>query len=242
MNFSYVEPTLPDDCTFKISPSQINRFFDAPVAWYKDNFRGEDSFTGNTGSTLGTIIHALAESAGKGEKPDRDAVEAFLDSIKDPDIDKDVIREHYPEMSTALMNEYVMANIPTEIEYQTCAEVLDGIYVAGTVDNRTGDVIVDYKNVKTKPNTEKIPFGYFIQLMAYAFADKARGVYTDRIRLVYTVRRTKTLPVRVFVVTHQITEDDWTMVNNTLMLIALTVKKQREDPNLIKLLYKSMQL
>lgn len=242
MTFDYVVPTVPEDCTFRISPSQIDKFFASPVLWYKDNFMGENSFTGNTGSTLGTVIHAIAEAVGKDEATSRDIIEEYLATIIDPEIDLDVVREHYPEMSMALVNEYILPNMPTEVEYQTCANVTEGIYIAGTVDNRTGDTIVDYKNVTVKPNTEKIPFKYLIQLLAYAFADRDRGIATSRVRLVYTVRRTKTLPVRIFVVNHEITSNDWDMISNTLLLMALTVIKHKEDPDLIPLLYKSMQL
>lgn len=242
MNFEYIEPDLPEDYTFRISPSQISKFFDLPRIWYEDNFLGTESFKGNTASYLGTIIHAIAEAVAENRPTNSYIIEEYIDSIDNEDVDKTEIREHYKEMSHALINEYVLKNRPDETEYQTSALVLSGIYVAGTVDARLGYMIIDYKNVSKKPNIDSIPFAYKIQLMAYAFADRARGIFTDRIRIVYTVRRTKTLPVRVFSVTHQITEDDWKMIEDTLMLIALTVQKQRSNPELIPLLYKSMSL
>ena len=240
--FTYKEPALPDDCTFRISPSQIYKFFDYPSVWYRDNFLGENSFKGNTASELGTIIHQVAESVAKHESISKDEVEAYIDSIDNPDVDKEVIREHCEDMVHTLVNNYIIHNMPTDVEYETVAPVSNGVYVGGTVDNRTHDMIVDYKNVGKKPDTESIPFKYKIQLLAYAYADKARGIFTDRIRIVYTVRRTKTLPVRVFVVTEVISDEDWKLIEDTLNLIADTVTLHKEQPKLIPYLYKSMEL
>ncbi len=65
---------------------------------------------------------------------------------------------------------------------------------------------------------------------------------TDRLRLVYTVRPTKTMGVRVFVVNHQIDESDWLLISQTLELIAETVQVSRTNPELTHLLFKSMAL
>jgi hypothetical protein len=242
MDFSYTEVDLPEDATFKISPSQIDNFFSSPVVWYKEQILKQKVFTGSTATELGTIIHAVAEAYAKSESTSRDEIEAYLKTIYDPDIDKNLIRDLYPMMSEMLVNEYISTNPPTEVEYQTLAHVQGGIYVGGTVDNRTGTTIVDYKNVSTKPKTDSIPFGDKIQMMAYAFADRERGIETDRIRLVYTVRPTKTLPVRVFVVNHMIQESDWDLIENTLNLISESVLAIRKDPSMTHLIFKSMNL
>ena len=249
MNFDYTDITLPEGGTFRISPSQVSGFFDLSVVWYREQVLGEKVFLGSTATYLGSAIHGIAEAYGSGQPVDRSAVEDYISSITNPDVDKDEIRSLYPGMSEALINEYISTNMPTQVEYQTMTEVKDGIYVGGSVDNRTGDglngnsgTIVDYKNASKKPNTEKIPFAYFIQLMSYAYCDRANGVLTDRLRLVYTVRPTKTLPIRVFVVNHQITPDDWVMIENTLELIAETILVSRAQPDLVPLLFKSMNL
>ena len=93
-----------------------------------------------------------------------------------------------------------------------------------------------------KPNTDSIPFKYLIQALAYAKMLKAQGREANRIRIVYVVQKTKTLPVRVFVVDHIITQENWEMIDNTLMLMAETIRLQRSHPEYIHLLYKSMKL
>ena len=242
MDFSYTDLVLPEDGVFKISPSQIDNFFSSPVVWYKEQVLKEKVFTGSTATHLGTIIHAVAEAYGKQEATSRDEIEEYLLTARDPNIDKDVIRDLYPDMAEMLVNEYISSNMPTEVEYQTLAHVQDGVYVGGTVDNRTGTTIVDYKNVSTKPKTDSIPFAYKIQMLAYAYADRARGINTDRIRLVYTVRPTKTLPIRVFEVNHMIQDHDWLLIENTLSLIAESITATRNNPELTHLIFKSMSL
>ena len=104
MNFDYTEPTLPDNCIFKISPSGIEKFFSSPVLWYKEHILGEKEFKGNTSTILGTIIHAFAEAYAKGEPYSKEEVEEYLTKIKntrlptDEPIDYALIRELYPDM------------------------------------------------------------------------------------------------------------------------------------------------
>lgn len=248
--FKHTQVELPQNAVFKISPSQIASFFNYPINWYKSEVLGESTFTGNTAAVLGTAIHYVAEQyakhaiAGTMLNPNllKKELEAQLAELDNPDVDKDEVLGLYRDMSMALVNEYLSTNTPSLVEYSTVAEVKNGIYVGGSVDNRTGSVIVDYKNVGTKPNTDTIPWNYFIQLMAYAWADKQRGIETDILRLVYTVRPTKTLPIRVFEVNHQITRADWQAIEDVLTIISNTVLLSIENPELNYLLFKSMQL
>lgn len=243
MNFNYTDLKTPNG-EFRISPSRIESFFTYPVNWYKENFLGETGFTGNTASTLGTIIHAIAEAVAKNESVEHDEISTYLDTITDPLIDKDDIKANYPEMARALVNEYLLQNIPTEVEQQVMTHVTEDleIYVGGTYDARNGTTLVDYKTTAIKPNTEKMPFGYKIQLLAYWYALRANGVLIDRLRLVYVVKPTKTLPARVFVVNHMITEEDKKLIVDTLELMAETIQLHKKHPKYIHLLYKSMNL
>ena len=70
----------------------------------------------------------------------------------------------------------------------------------------------------------------------------AQDIFIDRIRLVYIVAPTKTLPARLFVVNHMITEDDWRQIDDTLDIMRETFVLQRAHPEYIHLLYKSMKL
>jgi CRISPR/Cas system-associated exonuclease Cas4 (RecB family) len=145
-------------------------------------------------------------------------------------------------MASALVNEYLAHNIPTEVEQSLVSEIKDGVYLGGTCDSLTNDIIVDYKNVATKPKTDKIPWNYYIQLMAYAYLYRAKGVDINRLRIVYTVRPTKTMGVRVFVVDHQVTQSDWQAIEDVLTLIADSYLLAQAKPEYTHLLFKSMAL
>ena len=244
MNFEYNEIELPEGGKFKISPSGIEKFFSMPAVWYEEHILKEKGFKGSSATVLGTVIHALAEAYEKGEPTSREECDAYIEkmALEIDDLDVDIIKELYPEMAGVLINEYIQNTAKaTAVEEEVCAHIENGIYIAGTLDRREGDMIVDYKNVSKKPNTEKIPFGFFIQMMAYAYADRAKGIFTDRIRLVYTVRPTKTLGVRLFTVTQQINEDDWKMIEDTLELISDTVQLHWAMPELDYITFKSMR-
>lgn len=240
--FDHIKVPLPEDCIFKISPSSISKFFDYPVVWYKDQVLGEVQFKGSTASVLGSIVHGLAEAYAKGEATTKEMVTPYLVKYKfNTDVNITKVESLYPDMAKALINEYIRHNPPTEVERSMCHETKDGVYVAGTFDNRTGTIMVDYKNVSKKPKTDKIPWNYYIQLMAYAWMARQEGIEIDRIRLVYTVRPTTTLPIRVFKVTQVITEDDYTAIEDVLEIITDTVLLSRSNPELNYLLFKSMQ-
>jgi hypothetical protein len=242
--FEYTKVPLPEDCIFKISPSAISKFFEMPIVWYKEQVTGEEKFEGSTASVLGSVVHALAEQYSKGEKSSREEVETYLRKQRfKPGINIDEIRNLYPDMAGTLINEYIRKEPkPTEIEVSRFAEVKDGVYVAGTLDRRTGSMVEDYKNVSTKPNTEKIPWHYYIQLMAYAWLCKQHNIEVDRIRIIYVVRPTKTLPVRLFKVTQTINEKDYRAIEDVLQLISDTILLSKEHPELNYLLFRSMQL
>ena len=261
MNFEYNEVTLPEDAKFKISPSSISKFFDLPSVWYEEHIKDNREFIGSTATVLGTIIHALAEAYALGEPHSKVECDNFIDKmaleieelnfpvnpnddIEDEEVyrNSDKIKELYPEMAKVLINDYIRMNTPTEVEEEVFAHIENGVYVGGTCDNRTGSTVVDYKNVSVKPKTDKIPFGYLIQMLAYAYAYRAQGVEIDRVRLVYTVRPTKTLGIRLFEVNHVINEDDWKMIEDTLALIADTVQLHWARPELDYIVFKSMRL
>jgi len=241
--FDHVKVPLPEDCVFKISPSAISKFFEFPVLWYKEHILGEVQFKGNTASVLGSIVHGLAECYVKGIPTSKEMVEPYIVKHQfNMDVNVKEVRDLYPDMAKTLINEYIAKNKPTEVERSLYQKVKEGIYVAGTFDNRTGSCIVDYKNVSTKPNTSKIPWNYYIQLMAYAWMLKQEGTVIDKIRLVYVVRPTKTMGVRLFKVTQIIGEDDYRAIEEVLEIIADTVLLSNSNPELNYLLFKSMQL
>lgn len=259
--FSYTKVEVPD-CSFKISPSSIGRFFSYPSVWYRDNVLGEKSFTASTSTVLGTIVHASAESYCDGTPITRELIEEYITKMvrsqpitEDP-INPQIIRDAYPSMAMTLVNDYVRKNKPTETERSLYAPVFDDIFVAGTCDNHTGDTVIDYKTYNSTTPPKSISFDYKIQALAYAFMFRYNGIPINRIRLVFVNRPIDTrsisektgkpigkiTPPSVTVLTEVITPEDWILIQDTLMLIALSVKRAKEDPSLVPLLFKSMKL
>lgn len=264
--FKYNNIQIPD-CSFRISPSSIEKFFTYPSIWYKENILNQKQFVASTSTVLGTICHASAESYCNGTPITREDVEEYITkTMRSQPIDAEpinptIIRDSYSSMAMTLINDYVRKNMPTEVEMSMYSRIIDDIYVGGTCDaishNLGHDgIIIDYKTYNSSTKPSKIPWGYKIQCLAYAFMAKDKDIHVERIRLVYVNRPIDTraisektgkpigklTPPEVTVLTETITPEDWEMVENTLKLIALTVKRAKEDPTLVPLLFKSMKL
>lgn len=251
--FQYVRPEIPDDCIFAISPSMIGKFFDYPRVWYEENYLGgEVEFKGNTATVTGTICHWIYEQITKKntENVNRDYIneqlDKYLEVCPNPDVDANQVKVDYPLVSKVVVNSYLLEandkNSLIKSEERIAAKVMDGIYVAGTCDRLEGDCIVDFKTVATKPNESVIPFNYKIQLLSYAYAFRSKGYEINRIRIVYGVKPTKTIPARCIVVTENIDFMAEKLMTDTLKLIGESVLAVRDNPNLAYLIFKSMDL
>ena len=249
--FQYERPVLPDDCIHAISPSQIDKFFSYPRVWYEECYLGnKPKFQGNTSTITGTICHYIYEQYTLGNNVTREFINEQLDKYLEvepnPDANVAQIKTDYPLVASAVMNEYVIPHNKIggilECEKQVIGKVIDGIYIAGTTDRIEGDCIVDFKTVSTKPNESVIPFGYKIQLLSYAYALRQHGYEINRIRLVYGVKPTKTIPARCIVVTEEIDYLADKLIDDTLKLIGESVLAVKNNPQLAYLIFKSMDL
>lgn len=249
--FVYVKQTFPEDCLFNISPSRIEQFFNYPKLWYQETMLGQDkAFKGNTGSVTGTIVHYLGECAVNKQPITREEINKELilydSNNKDLNLDIPLILSDYPVVAEKLINEYILPNNAKgaiiKSEVPVCVSLGDGIYLGGTCDRLEGDCVVDYKIVATKPNENIIPFGYKIQTLAYAYALRKLGYEINRIRIVYCVKPTKTLPTRLFVVTESIDCIAEKLVHDTLLLIKESILYTHTHPELAYLIFKSYDL
>ena len=160
-----------------------------------------------------------------------------------PAVDVTQVKTDYPLVTAAVVNDYILASKANKVEAekQIVGKVCNGIYVGGTCDRIEDDCVVDYKNVVTKPaDNAPIPFDYKIQLLAYAYILRQLGYEINRIRIVYGIRPTKTLPARCVVVTESIDFMADKLINDTLRLIAESVLAVKENPKLAYLIFKSM--
>lgn len=248
--FSYESPEAPSDAIFSISPSQIEKFFTCPKVWYQENILEEKLFNGNTSTYIGTIAHYIYKCVTENIEVNRENINNELDQylldVPNKEVNADEVKTIYPLVVNKVVNDYVIPHnnlgCLIKCEQPIIAKVIDGIYVKGTYDRLEGTILCDYKTVSTKPNEYILPFGYKIQLLAYAYALQQQGIEVDRIRIIYGIKPTKTLPARCVVVTENIEYKDIKLIKDTLTLIGESVLKIKENPELTYLIFKSMDL
>lgn len=211
LDYTSAGTNLPEN-SYGISPSQLVNFINTPWNWYREQILGEpSSFTGNTSSFLGTVVHyvassyALHRSVNKSEifrylynhlvsdkdipPPDfnnEDESVAFLyDNADHPEIDCTVILDKYKDMGNNLIRYINSTGIPQRVEDTVIANVARNVYVAGTADAVIGDMLRDYKTTSTTSPKEYIPYDYKLQLMTYAYAYRKQGIPINRIQIVW---------------------------------------------------------
>ena len=247
--FRYNDIEIPKGA-HKISPSQISKFFEYPKLYYLENISGEkeNEFQGNTATTLGTICHYVYHCVITDKEINREEINRQLDAYAElrPELGLDLadIKLNYPLITGATVNEYILPSKATlkESEKSVLVSIDEDVYLGGTTDLIEDDMIVDFKTVGKKPDENIIPWGYKIQLLAYAYAFRKQGYNINRIRLVYGVKPTKTIPARCITVTELITPEHEKMIQDTLQLITESVIICRNNPELVYLIFKSMEL
>lgn len=200
----------------RISASSIARYFTDTRQFWGELMLDEGGFTGSTASVLGTCVHYFGEDYVRTRAVDGEEIEDYIESQSGlEDVDTTIIREQYPIMGSALINEYVIPNPPTFVEEFLVHTVLEAtanesaVVVGGSCDNmtvpgvaydsnvtsegfeaNTAGIIVDYKTTSTRPTSlpKKIPFAYRLQALVYAYLYGKRGITIDRIRIVYVTR------------------------------------------------------
>ena len=242
--FEYATGTFPEG-SFRISPSQISRFFDTTSQWYREFLMNEaPAFGGSTASELGNCVHAAAAMYHDTGTVDKQAIVDYISSISNPDVDKSVILEQYKPMIETLVNTYLSKARHTHSEEFISTEVLPNIYVGGSVDayDQQSGTIVDYKTTSSKTVPTSFPRPYYFQLMTYAWILKAQNRPVNTLKLVYVTRfvdggysdktgkKLKDYPSKCESITHFITDEDWNLIDGCIKLIANSVQHWQNHP------------
>jgi hypothetical protein len=251
--FEYNEGKEVTDGAFRISASQVSKFFDRTSEWYHENLLGEVGFTGNTASTLGTVVHAGIESYVLEGQVNYDSIEEYISSIKDPEIDIDHISSQYGYMIEAALP-FVETNRPSEVEKFVFHEILPGIGAGGSIDAIRGNTIMDWKTTSSKTPPSSFSRNYWFQQMTYAWVLKQQGIDIEFLKLVFitqnetgrvsekTGKPLKDYPSQVSVVTEQVTENNLELIGSCLSLIAESVQTWNKHPELRHLLALDLRL
>jgi hypothetical protein len=247
---NYFEYNNGEDITngaFRISASQLSKFFDRTSEWYHENLLGEEGFTGNTATYLGTVVHAGIEMYVTTGEVDWETLQVYIESIEDPEVDVyHILNQHEPMISAVLP--FVDANMPTEVEKFVFHELIPGIGAGGSIDALRGDTIMDWKTTSAKTPPTRFSRNYWFQQMTYAWVLKQQGVDIRYLKLVYitqnetgrvsekTGKPLKDYPSEVSVVTEEVTEDGLELIGSCLNVVAESVQMFRDKPELRHLL------
>jgi len=243
---------------FRISPSQISRFFDDTNRWYREFLLGEAGFQGSTATELGNVVHAAAAMYIDSKSVDRQQLINHVNSIKNPEIDKSVINSQYQVMIETLINGYLSENVGTNSEEFIWKEIYPGIGVGGSVDmyNANTHKITDFKTMGSLDKARlpsKFPRAYWFQQLVYAWVTIQNGRPVDFIELAYVTRsnvnRTndkgkplKDYPSVVHVIREAVTAESLALIESVIYLIADSVKTWQTQPELRYLLAQDYRL
>ena len=238
---------------FRISASQVSKFFDNTNVWYRENLLGEGKFEGNTATKLGTVVHGAIEMYVDNGEVDWDEIYRFINNITDPEIDIDHISMQVEPMVHAALD-YVSRHMPQETEKFVFQEIIPGYGAGGSIDAIRGHTIMDWKTTSQKSPITRFSRSYWFQQMTYAWVLKQQGVTINHLKLVYitnnevgrvsekTGKPLKDYPSQVYEVTEQVTEESLDIIENALKLVAESAKTFQERPELRHLLAQDMRL
>jgi hypothetical protein len=256
--FTYNEGTNITKGAFRISASQFSKFFDSTSEWYRTQLLGEEGFTGNTATNLGSVVHAGIEMFVTEGAVDWDALHKHIVNINDPEVDNQHILEHYVPMIDAALP-FVEDNMPSEVEKFIFHEILPGIGAGGSIDALRGNAdsgytIMDWKTTSAKTPPKNFSRSYWFQQMLYAWVLKQQGINVNYVKLVFiskadinrvsekTGKALKDYPSVCTVLTEEVTDAKLELVGSCLALIAESVRTWHEHPELRHLLSQDQRL
>lgn len=259
--FSYYNGSdvIPAD-TFRISPSQLSRFLDSTSQWYREMLLGESpAFEGSTASELGTCIHAAAAMYFDTKRIDYNAINTYINSITNPEIDKSTIKEQIDPMTSALLSQFLKSTKATHSEWFVHTEILPSIVAAGSIDlyDEHRATIYDYKTMGSLDNARaptSFPRAYWFQQMTYAYILRKNGFKVDYVKLVYISRNNtgrvsektgkplQDYPSTVNVIPEPVTDESMAIIEGLLKLIADSVNLWNSQPELRYILAQDYRL
>lgn len=256
---AYSPTPPPEGCHFKFSPSQFPNFVQTPHSWYRTEVLGENDFSHNTSTVIGTIVHYCAEMVARGEDVDQDMIEDYIDSLDEhEDYSREKVRHHWKAMAEELVNSYVLEHQMLAVEEQVGVELRNGYAPAGCIDRIEGSkedcMLVDYKTYNSKTKPRALAKNYKYQLLVYAWILKKLGYNPTRIRLVYVNRHIdggvsektgnplKSYPPEVTVLTEVITDEDLDFIESLLDLAIDSVEAAKAHPELVHVIFHDPRL
>ena len=247
--------TIIPSTAIRISPSQLSKFFDYTSQWYRSTLLQEpEDIQNRTPIELGNCIHAAAAMTFDTGTVDMSQIHTYISSITNPDVDKSAILEQLPHMIPLISN-YVRANKPSTSEEFLSFELKPNIFVAGTLDAYSNNgILTDYKTTGAKSPPTTFPRSYYFQLMTYAWLLRKHNRPITQLRLVYVTRYIdggisdktgkplKSYPAELHTLNHMISDDDWSLIDGCLSVIADSIQLWITRPELRHILAQDNRL
>lgn len=154
-----------NDGEILLSPSSIAQMFDNEGKWYSTYIKGENKFSGNDNTYLGTLLHARIEAFYNNEWLTKEDELEYLE--QNNAIDQWKIMEDLELMYKGWLEQYGKKNPKPNILEQTYTfKPAEDIVIGGTVDAIMGDALIDWKSSsKSKSSISE----YKMQMYSYYF-------------------------------------------------------------------------
>lgn len=253
MNYFGYNPGDVPEGAFKISPSQLSRFFDETGNWVREFLLGAPSFEGNTASYLGSTVHGLAAMFKDTGSVDFSKAEEFINSIETPEVDKDYIRQQYVPMYLALEQQFLV-NATGTPELFMKQEIAPGIFLGGSLDLLNREEVTDYKTTSALNAPDTVKRSYYFQQLCYVWLARMAGYPVKRFRLVYvttnqvgrisekTKKPMQDYPTKVTSIVHEVTNDDMELIEGVIKLVADFISAWNKHPELRHVLAQDYRL
>lgn len=257
--------------SYRISPSQLSKFFDQTSVWYREQLLGESTFEGNTATELGNCIHYAAQMLTEGKPIDYSLIDKYILSIDNPEVDHSIISEQYPYMIDALQSSGAAFASPTAVcESFVYHEVLPNIYASGSVDRYDPSESITYQGYTTKASVitdwktmgsldsarvpTSFPRQYWFQQNLYAWILRQNGKPVDYCKLVYITRSNvgrvsektgkplKDYPSEVHTLIEPVTQESMDIIEGVVKVVAESIHLWNTQPELRHILAQDWRL
>lgn len=178
---------------YVLSPSGARNFLANRRQWFRSTIKKENVFSGNLNTTIGSLIHRVAEDYYDGTL----GKNGLLDKWKATAIagqHTDAIPE-YEGLAPVFIKQYLQRYpIPHDVEGYLQYEVKDNIWICGSYDalelNEDGTyTLIDFK---TSSSSSKDMEAYILQLSIYTVLLGAlKGFTVSKLRIVQIVKNVK---------------------------------------------------
>ena len=211
---------------------------------------------------LGNCVHACMQQKIERGSIDYQLVDNYISTLDASNIDISLIREQYPIMTQAIIDQYLKYNKPSKPKCEEFVyyEVIPGIYASGSIDMYSEEkdgVITDWKTMGSLDSARvptSFPRAYYFQQLTYAWILNKLGRKVNYCKLIFVSRNNtnrisqttnkalKDYPSTVTELIEPITKENMEFIDGVINLIANSINTWNNEPDLRYLLAQDWRL